>query len=529
MDGHAAAKSVAAHAGAGEQVRPAVQGAWLVALAAAYVAVVAWAYRDYAMDDAYIGYRYVANLLAGNGFVFEAGTRVEGVTNIAWLLLLVPASLVGSPPLAAKLVAAILVGLTVWTIHASARRIVPRLAPSWRGYAVLPVAAAALALTSADFVAFSMLGMETAFLAAVLCAMAWFSIDRFRPTLIAALGALAFLAHPEAALVVPLALAIAVASRTLGPRDALRCLAVLAALVAAATAARWLYFGALLPNTFLAKPSPGFKAAAVHAIHYATGKFANISEPFTSPLALALGAVGYLAIRRAAPLMAAFAAAACVTGLLFGLYAAPDWTQRGRFFAPYAPLALLLLCAGALDIVRRLTDHARAPGLAAGALILAFGLPGAVETFQTISSTSRAFHPGYIMTSATLVPPARWIKEHLPPDAVIATGRVGALAYFGERRIFDYKFGLNDRAVAQLIRRHHRPFDDPHEAVLAELWQTRAPGYLLEDGHVVDRTARRTGTRESFRIHGLEYRVIKTFPIGANTEWTLAERLTPRS
>lgn len=41
-------------------------------------------------DDAYISFRYARNLVAGHGLVFNPGERVEGYTNLLYVLLLVP-------------------------------------------------------------------------------------------------------------------------------------------------------------------------------------------------------------------------------------------------------------------------------------------------------------------------------------------------------------------------------------------------------------------------------------------------------
>src|SRR5689334_12867356 len=56
-------------------------------------------HRDYCgdawgTDDAYISYRYAQNLVAGQGLVFNPGERVEGYSNLLYVLLLTPAFLV---------------------------------------------------------------------------------------------------------------------------------------------------------------------------------------------------------------------------------------------------------------------------------------------------------------------------------------------------------------------------------------------------------------------------------------------------
>jgi hypothetical protein len=505
-------------------VSPALLRTVTLAATLAYVGLVAWGYRDYAMDDAYIGFRTIANLLAGHGAVFAAGTPVEGVTNIGWLLLIAPLAAFAGPVAAAKIAATTLLLAMLALVYVAACQSAVPLAELWVGYKRLPVTALVLVIGAADLVAFANLGMETALLAALLTAMLVVSLGGPRPSAWAVLGALAFLVHPEALLVVPLALALALHARAVGRRDTLSCLALLAALIGAATLARWAYYGDVLPNTFLAKPSSGLKIVA-HVIAYATGRFANIAEPFTSVFTLALCGLGYTVLRRINPLAASFAAAAALTGLLFGLYANPDWTLRGRYFAPYAPLALLLLTLGTFDVARRLSASPRSAAIASTALIAGVAVPGIIQTFLLLTPAARLAYPGYVMAGSTLVGPAEWIRDTLPADATIATRRIGVLGYTAPQTIFDYKFGLNDRAVAATIRAHNRQFDDPRDPALETLWRERAPDYLLEDGATIDKIA--SGNRTSFRIHDFEYQVIKTFGIGKNTEWVLAERLTP--
>lgn len=521
MDGH---RATAHHAEAFAPVSPALLRALAVAATLTYVGLAAWGYRGYAMDDAYIGFRYIANLLAGNGFAFAPGAPIEGVTNTGWLLLIAPLAAVAGPVAAAKIAGTLLVLATVALVAIAARHLARPLAASWSGFAFLPATTVVLVLGATDLLVFTMLGMETALLAALLVAMLAISLNGPRPVPWAMLGALAFLVHPEAALVVPLALAIGLRTRAMGRDEALHGILVFAGLVAAATAARWAYFGDVLPNTFLAKPSGGLKMV-VHVIAYTTGRFANFAEPFTSLFALALCGLGYTVLRRVNALAAALAAAATLTGVAFGLYANPDWTLRGRYFAPYAPLALLLLTLGAFDIARRLSTTPRSAVIASSALIAGIAIPGVLQAITLMTPAMRLAYPGYVMAGNTLVGPAQWIRDNLPAEATIATRRVGVLGYTAPQAIFDYKFGLNDRAVAATIRAHNRQFDDPRDPALETLWRERAPDYLLEDGNVIDRIS--SGNRASFRIHGFEYRVIKTFPIGKDAQWTLAERVTP--
>lgn len=52
---------------------------------------VIWAYSSHWLtDDIFITFRYIDNLLAGNGLVYNVGERVEGFTHPLWLTMLIP-------------------------------------------------------------------------------------------------------------------------------------------------------------------------------------------------------------------------------------------------------------------------------------------------------------------------------------------------------------------------------------------------------------------------------------------------------
>jgi hypothetical protein len=546
------------------------------------------------MDDAWIGLRAVANLLAGRGLVFNPGERVEGVTNVGWLLLLAPLARLTSPPVAAKLAGLALLGLTLGLLYRAGALLARRLDPLSIPRAGLPVAVLLLAAANADLVTFSLLGMETAALAAVLSAMVVVTVRERGLAALPFLGAFAFLLHPEAVLVYPAITVLAVVDRRARARGAgrlLRGLLPYAALLSTITLIRFHYYGALLPNTWGAKP-PTVRAALGNLLGALDGSAVNLAFPFAGLFALALLALGASALRRQAPLAAVGLSGVVGTGLLFALYARPDWTELGRYFAPYVPAALLLAGVGALEWERAVqggaaggrrgwllrlwglslagvalvglllggffapdlqslarwtapallalgwtvaleAERARAArpsqeprGLAPLALALLVAFYGMTSTLARTTRPERLSYPGYILTSATLIPPALWIRDHLPPGAVIASRRIGALAYFSGHPVFDYAFGLTEPEVARRIRRHGGPFDDPRDPALADLWRRRAPDYLLEERDLTNRLgAAASGGRGVLHIHGLDYRVIRSFPIARGVEWVLAGRV----
>jgi len=203
------------------------------------------------VDDAYISFRYLDNWLAGHGLVFNPGERVEGYSNLLWILLLAPLRLAGlEPELAADALAALALALTAW---ASART-----AEKLTSSRVAGAATLALLGGAAPLAAWTFSGMETLLFTALLslaaCSVA--SCGRFDARAGALFG-LAALTRPEGIAVGLLAfLALTLRDSRATREEWAHRLAGLGALICLPTAqALWRlsYYGSLLPNTYYAK------------------------------------------------------------------------------------------------------------------------------------------------------------------------------------------------------------------------------------------------------------------------------------
>jgi hypothetical protein len=215
------------------------------------------------------------------------------------------------------------------------------------------------------------------------------------------------------------------------------------------------------------------------------------------------------------------------TGFIFSTYALPDWTFLGRYFAPYLPATLLLLWFGMIDVLSRLSSkHGYAWHLwIAVIMITTLVMAGVLRTYAKLNPDALSQYPGYVLASTTLIKPAHWIRDHLPENSIIATRRIGVLSYFSNNRIFDYRYGLTERKVAQLIGQRKHQFKSPNNPDLAMIWQRTQPDYLLEDDHVLKYIVKKSGgSLDSFTIHGITYHVVKRFTIGKNVQWVLARR-----
>ena len=319
------------------------------------VSLFAFRVRECFVDDAFTGFQYIHNLLAGYGFVFHPGERpVEGVTNIGWLLALTPLSAAVGPTLAAKAAGLALLLASLATTMLLCRGLAMRLERACRpetpgqynarpfGLTLVPTI---LLACSFEFIYFPLAGMETALLALTLLLMACATLRRPTGIVLPLLGAFAFLVHPEAAAVYPLyAVIFWIRNREKRRRPVIDGTIFLAA-IAAITAIRFAYFGDVVPNTFHSKPG-GIQLAVENAYAFLMGQNTNVAFPITGWLVLPVLLLGWRRLRRASSAAADMLAAITVVGLIFAIYSPPDWSALPRYFAPYLPAALMLLWSG---------------------------------------------------------------------------------------------------------------------------------------------------------------------------------------
>lgn len=241
---------------------------WASALAGvAATALAAWqgGARAWLCDDAFVSFRYARNLVDGVGLVYNAGERVEGMTNLAWTVALAGALATGLSAEQASIAlgllahAAVTAALAWWSWAALRRRGAQATWPD-----AIPVAALAWAAMR-DSAIWATSGLETAACAAT---MTWgllrTATEGCRSPrglvltgLVFALGATL---RPDGVLAFGVAAAwllVGAGGRPWVPARSARALLALGAGFAPpwllTLAFRWGYYGSLVPNTWYAK------------------------------------------------------------------------------------------------------------------------------------------------------------------------------------------------------------------------------------------------------------------------------------
>ena len=390
------------------------------------------------LDDAWIHQTYARNLGLRGEFAFIPGQPSAGSTSLLWTALLAIGYVLRlEPHVWAYTLGVLLLGLNAWLVYRLVRR-------WWPASSAAALAAGLLVTLEWHLVWSAGSGMETLLYAAG--ALAIFVLDWPAQAGLAGLVAgLAVLTRPDGLSLLPF---LAVRAWLAGPPDWRA--AVRASLGFGLLFGPYLLFNVSLsgtpwPNTFYAKQAE----YAVLREQPLLSRLAEIgSLPFIGVLALLMPAIligGWQALRQRQ--WEKLLALGWVVGVI-GTYALrlPVTYQHGRYLMPVIPLLVALGAGGLAQIIRPRSGQllarvfSRAWLAAAVLLALVFWLRGAL-----------AYGTDVQIIETEMVATARWVAGNTPPDALIAAHDIGALGYFGGRRVLDMA-GLVSPEVIPFIR-----------------------------------------------------------------------------
>lgn len=297
--------------------------------------------QSFLCDDAYITFRYAHNLAAGHGAVFNIGERVEGYTNLLWMLGLAGVAYLGGRPESwSTLVSTAASGTLLFFFW----RHVQQRGGSPGGQHVLLL----LFCGSAPFIVWTTGGLETALftLLVFLAVASHISLSQgagssARACLLGCYLAAACVTRPEAIVLLPiLSIAMWIRSRSgdVTPRQVLWHIAPGVMTVLGVTMWRLLYYGHWLPNTLAAKTS-GY-ISAMQGLAYA-GYFLLESSMWVPLSLIAVRLWKKPALRRDPDIVLPLIAALGIVGVI--VVAGGDFMAMGRLLVPVVPLVLLAL------------------------------------------------------------------------------------------------------------------------------------------------------------------------------------------
>ncbi|MEO8503638.1 MAG: hypothetical protein ABI609_07055 [Acidobacteriota bacterium] len=382
-----------------------------------------WRLQGWTVDDFFISYRYVANLAAGRGLVYNLGERVFGVTDPGLALLLGFLRWITGwrvEMLASAVFGAALVGFCVVILRAEIAR-----------------GAGLVAFIAGTLLVNSTLLWTNNGAAAPLCALLLTIAALQAPKRALLAGTLAGLAvwvRPDAALAMPVLAWLQLRTSRRGAMVSTLAagLVILAGLLAANS-----YFGRPLPQTLHAKTQMtlghGENLAGLNFWPAAADSFRrHLGRPWALAILASVAGLPLLFRAASAPLRL-ISALALLLAIAYPILGVP-------YFSWYSILEIIAGTYAAVTIVARLTRWcAQGSGL---------GTPRAFAAITTLLSVLLflpALGRSYAM-ARDYTPPQRlviyrdaglWLRAHSQPDDRVAHTEVGVLGYYSERPIVD--------------------------------------------------------------------------------------------
>jgi len=421
-------------------LRPAL---WAYAGAIALLAVHAWYYRHFMVDDAFISLRYSDRFAHGLGLTWNDGEVVEGYSNLLWVLLCALLAKVGMN----LVVAARVLGFLGTAAAMSAVLWVER-GPTARH--TFPGLAGAIAIAASGPIAiWTVGGLEQPLLACLLAwalALSFPLLEEARPRISSLLGpglllGLIAITRPDGAVFTVAAMVGVLTARGVH-RDTLRTALLLAVLpavfFAAQLASRLAYYHEWVPNSAFAKVA--FTPQRISAgLQYVGGAIWLVGLLAPALFAFRLASEGP-ARRRAV-----FLGAILALWLSYLVFIGGDFFPGDRHLVP----AVVVLAYLAALAFREWISKRRALAPAARAGALCFIVLAALQFLNPRNIVARD---------------ERWVWDGEPigrllADAfgrerpLLAVDPAGCVPYFSGLPSVDM-LGINDRYLA-----HHRPKD----------------------------------------------------------------------
>jgi arabinofuranosyltransferase len=379
-------------------------------------------------DDAYISFRYAANLLDGHGLVYNIGERVEGYTNFLWVILLALFKGVFRVDfLISSRILGVLAGASIFPlVFALVREY------SKRNDIALYFALVIALISNLSLPYWSIASLETApFAAMILAALV---AEYRKPDLTPALLIIASLLRPEGVLVFVVILLHRIWTERAFPT---RYFIIYVLPLIPFAVFKYLYYGSLFPNPYYAKSGVGIEyiISGLGYLWYFTRTIGLFGVVFIVPL---------LAIKK---LWGRFSLLYLFVGfyIAYIVWVGGDVLKVYRFFVPIIPVLYFLFIVGANELLSKIKFKARSAIYMTWLVAILFGFGSFFLSWDHIRYYGYAERR--IVDKMSFV--GGMLKEHIGGNFSIAASTIGRLGYtLLGHRVIDM-LGLTDSYIAR--------------------------------------------------------------------------------
>lgn len=434
---------------------------WILFIGVLFAALWIWnqLFHGVVYDDAYIAFRYSDNWAAGHGLRWNPGEQpVEGFTSFLWVFIGAAIEYILNIP---PHISMIFIGIASWLILVGF--VVPligkRIAPEQSGLSrkIQRVAIVVTVLITPQVALGAFHGMETTFFILILALVTLSAIktekSSMRISLIIA-SAAAFMTRPDAiTFIIPLWIILFVLSDSTNRPACFRDFAIFALIIAVYTVIKWYWSGYPLPNTFYIKHSSGLPGG-----NYVS-TYLSVLLPLWFYLAFVSGKIGVRKLigDRHFLLLVIPSLFYCFSYI----FIIPSMGHAFRFLIPTWPFILL----GALRADVLSNNEAKRSDasllrtipsfISASALFLLAITLSTLNSWRYMKHEYKSIVNYCDLTRSANVAGGKRLSRAalLTPAPVLATGDIGALAYFSKLKTVDL-IGLADAKVAHFGLTH---------------------------------------------------------------------------
>jgi arabinofuranosyltransferase len=415
-------------------------------------------------DDAMISMQYARNLAQGAGPVFNAGgDRVEGYSNPLWVAYMAIIHLLPIPTpyvsLAIQISGLVFLVLNLILIRRITTHMLDDSPASW----VVPLVAVGLTAFYYPLTQWSLLGVEVSILTLLASLAVWIVLNllkaqKFSAWLYVLLGICTLIRIDMLGFGVMTWAFLVLVDKKNRRKNLLWGVVILGAFTLGQTAARYLYYGNILPNTYYLKMTGSPLLLRLERGVYVFFKFA-----WNFNLVLFLLPFLYLVFRRDRAAWYLFLAFG--VQVVYSMYVGGDaWEHRGganRFFAIVMPIFMVLF-ALTLEKLRRAVlsfiwnapkplhsrwvepfSHAALVGMALISL-LNFNI---LLDFNSLPYITLQKPSIYVIGQEKILRIALFARQITTPQATVLAVAAGGVPYFSERTTYDL-LGKSDSLIA---------------------------------------------------------------------------------
>ena len=407
-------------------------------------------------EDAFISFRYVDQLYEGNGLVFNTGERVEGYSNILWIILVFFFKILGFSLVNTARILGILFALGTSIVGmGSIKKLIPEDAQlSWLF--------GLWYLLSIPIIFWSQGGLETSLIAFVIMCFIYYQTLTKKGWFWAGVWVvLGSLTRPEAHMLILLYCIILLCRYQ--KRECIVGITFVSGFLLMYHLLRIIHFGEFLPTPAMIKLSGDFTSGVDYLMSFFVGGHYLWALPFFL----------YAIINKSVRKLILVPAGVVILYILFNLYVGGDYKYHFRFIVPFIAPFMLVSIVGVCQI-KTLFPHRFGKTTVRGVVVLLIILPlffyhstygdkrssfailreGFSDWENRFTGQLKTHMQNYNMCYNVFL--GKWIHDNFSPRISIAYEQMGQVPYYaGTEYSFIDLLGLTNLYIASCYKRLH--------------------------------------------------------------------------